>query len=1127
MKPTLSISLISILLITMALFLVNAVYFAEVRQEGERRARASQETALKTFWQLLHSQGEGFELDDRGLVLGNRPLDSRIPDIIQNTFGCTASIYRKKMRIATSLSNRTGESSTGTEMRGMIANEIFVHRLPYRGKDLIDGQLYFDAFDPIFDAEGNVIGALSVQLSSSEFFSGYDDLRNDVIYGSLFIEFILVLVSFLFFREYRAQEKLLSENENSYRLLFSKMLNGCALYEVVYDNVGEPIDYRFLQTNAAFDLHTGLRQEELLGRTLREVLPDFADCCKQRYGNVAKTEMADHFEIYSAELGRWLEISAYCPRTGQFVGMFADITQRKKTEEKLQEVANILSACSGETVFQSLTANLTKLLPVDYALIGECDSETPDRVRTLSVYNQGEKLQNFEYQLTGTPSANVLDDNLCIYPEKVRHLFPDAQVLTELQAEGFAGVPLKLADGTILGVLALFSLAPLKLSSADESILRLFAQRAAIELHRRKAQQALFDSEHRYRTLFDTTGTATILIEENTVISLANREFGHLSQYSRRELETGMSFLDFFDPASRDKMLAFHRQRRIDPASAPSTYECILLCKDGSCRHLLAHVSLIPGTARSIVSLHDITPLKALENSLQEQVAFLQTLIDTIPNPVFFKDRAGRYLGYNQAFELFVGLSRKELIGKTVFDVSPPLLAKKYFAMDEELFSRPGVQTYDAPVFYADGSLHEVVFYKATFNDRAGAVGGLVGIMLDVTELKRSEAALRESEERFHQLFTQHPDAVLLLKSCGDAILDANPAAAAMFGYGHDEFLCCTLTDLLDPTEIPSLRPADFRFEKIAARRRDGSQFVISLWGKTVQLHDKQVIFCSIRDITEKIQLEEAIKATQAKLIHTNKMTSLGILSSSMGHEINNPNSYIAVNAAMLADVWADSLSVLQRYFAENGDFSLGGLPFSEMESKVPRLCNSIKEGSQRIDAIVKGLKNFVRDEQGRRHAALSINSIVEQAAGILWHHIHKHTDHFDLSLDEDLPAVFGNAQQLEQVVINLIMNALQALPDKQARVSVATRREDKTIMVAVRDGGKGMDATVLKKLTEPFFTTRMEEGGSGLGLYISASIIGEHQGTMEFNSAPGGGTTAVIRLPLAAGISCPNPSVA
>jgi hypothetical protein len=443
--------------------------------------------------------------------------------------------------------------------------------------------------------------------------------------------------------------------------------------------------------------------------------------------------------------------------------------------------------------------------------------------------------------------------------------------------------------------------------------------------------------------------------------------------------------------------------------------------------------------------------------------------------------------------------------------------------MDEELFNHPGVQTYSAPVRYSDGSHHEVVFYKATFKDQTGELGGLVGVMLDVTELKRSETALRESEERFHQLFTQHPfDAVILLKNNGAAILDFNPAAAVMFGYGRDEFLSCTPTDLIEPSDFLPLdtvmntdQPVDFRFEKITARRKDGSRFIVSLWAKTVQLHDNQAIYCSFRDVTEKIQMEEAIKTTQAKLIHTNKMTSLGILTSSMGHEINNPNSYISVNAAMLADVWADSLPVLRRYFAENGDFSLGGLPFSEMESKVPRLCNGIMEGSQRIDAIVKGLKNFVRDEKGRRHENVSVNTIVEQAAGILWHHIHKQTDHFRLTIAESLPPVCGNAQQLEQVVINLIMNALQSLPGKQASVSVTTRQVNRTIVIEVQDDGKGMETQVMKRLAEPFFTTRMEDGGSGLGLYISASIISEHQGTMEFDSTPAVGTTATIRLPV------------
>lgn len=640
-----------------------------------------------------------------------------------------------------------------------------------------------------------------------------------------------------------------------------------------------------------------------------------------------------------------------------------------------------------------------------------------------------------------------------------------------------------------------------------------------------QAQRALQQSEEHYRTLFETTGTATLLVEEDGSICLANSEFERLTQRSLAELQAMRSF-DLFDAESRERIHRYHYARLEDPDSAPTSYECTLLRKDGSFRHLQAHVGMIPGTRRRIASYHDITPLRQLKDSLENQLSFLEVLLNTIPNPIFYKDRAGRYLGCNQAFESYLGLKREEIVGRSVYELAPKELADIYHEKDEELFRDPGIQIYESSVRGPEEVRRDVAFFKATFSNPQGDIGGLVGMILDVTELKRSQEALQESEERFHQLFSQNEDAILILRADGTAILDANPAASALLGYDRDQLLALAPAVLTQPQDFEVLlghleeagdQPGVFFFDKVPGVRRDGSTFSAALRGKFIRLQNERVIYCSIRDISEKLALEAQIRRTQAKLIHANKMTSLGMLTSSVAHEINNPNSYIAVNAATLADIWKDALPILQRFQEDNGDFQLAGLPFSELEQLAPRLFRAIIEGSARIAAIIGNMKDFVRDNPERRRQVVDLNGVAQQAATILWHHIHKHTDDFSTELEEDLPAAMGDRQQLEQVVINLIMNALQALPGRERQVSVATFRDGDWLVLQVRDQGKGMSPEVLERLTEPFFTTRMEEGGTGLGLYISSSIIRDHGGEIRFESNPDQGTTVSLRLPLAA----------
>jgi len=168
-----------------------------------------------------------------------------------------------------------------------------------------------------------------------------------------------------------------------------------------------------------------------------------------------------------------------------------------------------------------------------------------------------------------------------------------------------------------------------------------------------------------------------------------------------------------------------------------------------------------------------------LVRTVNEQLRFLQLLIDTIPMPVFFKDVNGVYRGCNKAFEEFLGLPKDKLIGKTVYDVAPRELADKYYRMDKELFDSPGVQKYEYSVRHADGTVHEVIFNKATYTDAEGKVAGLVGAMPDITERKRLEQKLAQRESHLRAIIDTEPECVKVVAEDG-ALLEMNPAGLAM-----------------------------------------------------------------------------------------------------------------------------------------------------------------------------------------------------------------------------------------------------------------------------------------------------------------------------------------------------------
>ena len=411
-----------------------------------------------------------------------------------------------------------------------------------------------------------------------------------------------------------------------------------------------------------------------------------------------------------------------------------------------------------------------------------------------------------------------------------------------------------------------------------------------------------------------------------------------------------------------------------------------------------------------------------------------------------------------------------------------------------------------------DGSIRWVRTRGFPVRDDDDRIYRLVGFSEDITERKLADEALRDSEAKLRDLFQQSPDIIMTVDRGGKILLmnRSIPALPADRAVGHSSL---------------SLMPAKLRdwfrralkkvFKKGVIRQFQYSTDDGAYWeGRIVPIRDEggpvTAAMVIASEVTEKRDLE-----TQA--LRNARLASIGVLAAGVAHEINNPNNFIMLNAPILKEAWSDALPILEKYHEENGDFLMAGMPYSELRERLSALLSGIADGTQRIKQIVDDLKNYIRDDRADFEQPVDLNAVLESTIALVANMIRNSTDHFEVAYCEDLPLVKGNFQRLEQVMINLIQNACQALPDTQKGilVTITCNHDDASVIINVQDQGTGIDHDILPHITDPFFTTKYDSGGVGLGLSISTMIIEKHGGAIHFTSEPGKGTTAEVRLPI------------
>lgn len=629
-----------------------------------------------------------------------------------------------------------------------------------------------------------------------------------------------------------------------------------------------------------------------------------------------------------------------------------------------------------------------------------------------------------------------------------------------------------------------------------------------------------------------------IVTDSELRIKQVNKAACELLGYDEDEL-TGKSISEIYVDAGASNC-DIGNVNRCGNAGENMGWETIFKTKSGTMLNMLITISLMKNSRGRVEGLlivaKDITGIKTIESQLTKSKWFLQMMIDASPAPIFFKDHLGRYRICNTAFERVIGLPRDEIMGKTVHEIYPLEIVNLYHAKDIELLEYGGIQMHEAPVLFADGNVREISFHKAAVCDEDDDIIGLVGIMLDITERKRAEEELRASEQKYRTL-VDNLNIGIYRNTGGDnpRFLHANKELASMFGYESvEQILQSCVSDFFKYPEDEKLLFAELtkqgfvKNKELRLKRRDGSLLWASCTAHSTRGHNGKILWIDgvVEEITKRktieneltksymelteahIQLEKAnneiskyaremellVKERTRQLVFAEKMSGLGVMASGIAHELNQPLTGI-------------------KLFSENVLWKVSGAKRLNKQSIVKSL-NDINRFADRMAEIITHMREFSRGSDNRMKAC-DINKIILSSLILIKAQLKGSDIILEEDLAETLPPVLADSTRIEQVLINLIGNAKDALEDKENGViCVHTFSRELCVYIEITDNGCGISPQKIDSIFEPFFTTKEPGKGTGLGLFISYGIIQEHHGNLSVSSKENLFTTFTITLP-------------
>ncbi len=904
-------------------------------------------------------------------------------------------------------------------------------------------------------------------------------------------------------------EQALRESEERYRLLSERNLAGVFR--------GTLLSRRILDCNAAYARILGYdsRQEVLsLGKLHDFYEPAEFEAAKARLLN---EKTLTNFEVRfrrKDQTPMWAleNVSLIETRDAEeplVAGTLTDITERKQAEQALAQERDLLGTLMDnlpDYIYfkdrQSRFLRINRAHAKAFGLsdpgqaIGKTDFDFFTAEHAQQAYNDEQEVITTEKPMTA---------------KEEKETWPDGRVTWASTTK----MPLRDANRAVVGTFGV---------SRDIT-------------ERKRADKALEERTAYLNTLIEISPVGIVVLDKEERIQMCNPAFERLFLYSRQEMQ-GFNLDELIIPTELVSEAESLTKQTLGGASVHATSR--RRRKDGSLVdvEIYAVPLVMDDKPLGLLGLYqDVTERKQAEEALAQERDLLGTLMDNLPDYIYFKDRQSRFVRTNMALAKAFGLSDPgQAVGKTDFDFFTAEHAQQAYNDEQEVITTGKPMTAkEEKETWPDGRVTWVSTTKMPFRDANGAIIGTFGVSRDITKRKRAEEALRTSEERYRELFENASDIVYTTDLEG-RLTSLNRVAEQTLGYSREEAAQMNLRQLVDPRHWRRVEQTRERLLagdsavtlELEITAKDGRRVMLEVNPRLIYKGGKPVGMQGIgRDITGREEREMELRQAQ-------KLESVGRLASGIAHEINTPIQFVGDNTRFVRDSLRRLQTLLSKYqelrdAAASGAVSpdlLAAVRRVEEESdcaylleEIPKALTQTLDGVTRVATLVRAMKDFAHPET-KEKAAADLNKALLSTLAVARNELKCVADvETDLG---DLPPVVCNISDLNQVFLNLLVNAAHAIGEavkgtgKKGKIQVRTVAEGKTVLVTVADTGCGIPEGIRTKVFDPFFTTKGVGRGTGQGLAIARSVVVErHKGTLTFESELGKGTSFYVRLPV------------